>query len=151
MDLGLEDFVTLSTGEHMPCPQFLRRDEKDLKRAQRKLAAVAKGTPEQEHRRRIVARIHERIRHRRNHFCHQLAHQLVQRFDVLVVEDLAVNRMVHNHCLAKSMVDAAWSQFTAFLTYKAAYAGRQLVAMNPAYTSQDCSQCGCGLSDHCGL
>ena len=62
--------------------------------------------------------------------------------DVIAVEDLSVNQMVHNHCLAKSIQDAAWSQFTAFVAYKAAYAGRQYVAVNPAYTSQDCSQCG---------
>jgi putative transposase len=55
---------------------------------------------------------------------------------------LSVNQMVHNHCLAKSIVDAAWSQFAAHLTYKAAWAGKTLVPVNPAYTSQDCSQCG---------
>jgi len=49
--------------------------------------------------------------------------------------------MVHNHCLAKSIADAAWSMFSAFLSYKAANAGRQFIAVNPAYTSQDCSRC----------
>ena len=49
---------------------------------------------------------------------------LVNRFDFIAVEDLAVNHMVHNHCLAKSIADAAWSQFTTFVAYKAAYAGR---------------------------
>jgi putative transposase len=61
---------------------------------------------------------------------------------VIAIEDLSVNRMVHNHCLAKSIADAAWSQFAAHLTYKAVWAGTTLVAVNPAYTSQDCSQCG---------
>jgi putative transposase len=50
--------------------------------------------------------------------------------------------MVHNHCLAKSIHDAAWSQFTDLLSYKAAWAGRRYIAVNPAYTSQDCSHCG---------
>jgi len=50
--------------------------------------------------------------------------------------------MVHNHCLAKSISGAAWSMFAAFLSYKAASAGRRYVAVNPAYTSQDCSRCG---------
>ena len=63
-------------------------------------------------------------------------------FDLIAVEDLSVNRMVHNHCLAKSIHDAAWSQFADRLSYKAAWAGRRYVAVNPAYTSQDCSQCG---------
>lgn len=56
-------------------------------------------------------------------------------------EDLNVNRMVHNHCLSKSIRDAAWSQFFDQLSCKAEEAGRTLVKVNPAYTSQDCSRC----------
>jgi len=50
--------------------------------------------------------------------------------------------MTHNHCLAKSIADASWSAFFAQLTAKAEEAGRQFVKVNPAYTSQTCSQCG---------
>ena len=142
IDVGLLSFATLSTGESTPCPKFLRTDEKDLKRTQRKLSAATKGTPERRKRRKIVARVYERIANRRTNFAHQESCKIVNRFDVIAVEDLSVNQMVHNHCLAKSIQDAAWSQFTTFLAYKAAYAGKTLVAVNPAYTSQDCSQCG---------
>lgn len=142
IDVGLTSFYTLSTGEQTPCPKFLRTDEKDLKRTQRKLSATPKGTIERAKRRTIVARVHERIANRRNNFAHQESRRLVKRFAVIAVEDLSVHRMVHNHCLAKSIVDAAWSQFAAHLAYKAAYAGKTLVAVSPAYTSQDCSQCG---------
>ncbi len=142
IDVGLLSFAALSTGERTPCPKFLRTDEKDLKRTQRKLSAAIKGTPERRTRRKIVGRVHERITNRRTNFAHQESHRLVKRFDVIAVEDLSVNTMVHNHCLAKSIQDAAWSQFAMFLAYKAAYAGRQFVAVNPAYTSQDCSTCG---------
>ena len=61
---------------------------------------------------------------------------------MIAVEDVSVNRMVHNRCLAKSIHDVAWSQFASLLSYKAVWAGRKFVAVNPAYTSQDCSQCG---------
>jgi putative transposase len=61
IDVGLTSFFTLSTGERTPCPKFLRTDEKDLKRAQRKCEATPKGMPERAKRRKIVARIHERI------------------------------------------------------------------------------------------
>jgi len=142
IDVGLASFSTLSTGEKTPCPKFLRTDEKDLKRTQRKLSSAEKGTSERRKRRKIVARVHERIANRRSNFAHQESRKVVNRFDVIAVEDLSVNQMVHNHCLAKSIHDAAWSQFATHLTYKAAYAGRQYVAVNPAYTSQDCSGCG---------
>ena len=142
IDVGLLSFSTLSTGEQTACPKFFRRDEKDLKRTQRKLSAAEKGTPERAKRHHIVARVHERISNRRSNFCHQRSRDIVNRFDIIAVEDLTVNGMVHHHCLAKSIHDAAWSQFTASIAYKAAYAGRAYVAVNPAYTSQDCSQCG---------
>jgi putative transposase len=142
IDVGLTSFYTLSTGEQTPCPQCLRTDEKDVKRTQRKLSAAEQGTPERAKRRKIVARVHERIANRRNNFAHQESRRIVNRFDVIAVEDLSVNRMVHNHRLAKSIQDAAWAQFATFLSYKAAWAGRAFVAVNPAYTSQDCSRCG---------
>jgi len=50
--------------------------------------------------------------------------------------------MVHNHCLAKSIFDATWSGFFQLLAYKAGWGDRQFVAVNTAYTSQDCSNCG---------
>ena len=142
IDVGLLSFATLSTGESTPCPKFLRRDEKDLKRTQRQLSAATRGTPERRTRRAIVRRVHERIANRRTNFAHQESRKIVNRFEVIAVEDLAVHRMVHHHCLAQSIQDAAWSQFATFLVYKAAWAGRRFVAVNPAYTSQDCSKCG---------
>jgi putative transposase len=60
----------------------------------------------------------------------------------MAVEDLSVKGMLHNQCLAKSIHDAAWGQFADLLGYKAAGAGKTFVAVNPAYTSQDCSGCG---------
>ncbi len=74
---------------------------------------------------------------RRKDFAHQHSRRIVDGNQVIAVEDLSINAMVHNHCLAKSMSDAAWGQFTEYLTYKAANAGRQFVKINPAYTSQD--------------
>src|SRR3989442_697277 len=50
--------------------------------------------------------------------------------------------MTHNHCLAKSIADASWSEFFSKLSCKAEEAGRKYVAVNPCYTSQTCSRCG---------
>ena len=67
---------------------------------------------------------------------------MVNRNDLIAVEDLSVKRLMQNQGLAKSIADAAWSQFTALLSHKAAWAGRRYMAVNPAYASQDCSGCG---------
>ena len=142
IDVGLTNFTALSTGESIENPRFFRQEERALARAQRRLSKEAKGTAKRRKRKKVVARVHERIVNRRRDFAHQHSRRIVNRFQVIAVEDLSVNRMVHNHCLAKSIQDAAWSQFAACLSYKAANAGRSFVAVNPAYTTQDCSQCG---------
>lgn len=142
IDVGLHSFATLSTGEHIENPRFFRQEEKALAKAQRKLSKAEKGTLERKKRRKVVARIHERIAWKRQDFIHQHSRRIINRFGIIAVEDIHVNRMLHNHCLAKSISDAAWSGFFQLLAQKAAWAARQFVAVNPAYTSQTCSSCG---------
>jgi putative transposase len=142
IDVGLKTFATLSTGEEIANPRFFRKEEKALAQVQRKHSKLTKGTPERRKHRKAVARVHERVKFRRDNFTHQYSHAIVYRFGVICVEDLTVNRMMHNHCLAKSIADAAWSAFFSQLAAKAEEAGRKLIKVNPAYTSQICSQCG---------
>lgn len=142
IDVGLRSFATFSTGEQIENPRFFRQEERVLAKAQRKLSKAKKGTPEYKKRRKVVARIHERISWKRQDFIHQHSRKIVNRFGIIAVEDLNVNRMLHNHCLAKSISDAAWSGFFQLLAIKAEWAGRKFVAVNSAYTSQTCSACG---------
>ena len=142
IDVGLTTFATLSDGTHIDNPRFFRKEEKVLAKVQRTHSTLAKGTPERKKHRKAVARVHERVAFRRDNFTHQVSRALVDTYGVICVEDLHVNRMMHNHCLAKSMSDAAWSQFFERLSSKAEEAGRQFIKVNPAYTSQNCSRCG---------
>lgn len=142
IDVGLKTFATLSTTEEIDNPRFFRKEEKALARVQRKHSKLAKGTPERKKHRKVVARVHERVKFKRHDFTHQASRQIVDQFGVICVEDLNVNRMLHNHCLAKSISDAAWSAFFSQLSVKAEEAGRQFIKVNPAYTSQTCSGCG---------
>jgi putative transposase len=142
IDVGLKAFAALTVGDVIENPRYFRAEEHALAKAQRRLCTAEHGTPERAERRRVVARVHERIAWRRGDFAHQHSRRIVKAFDLIAVEDLAVNRMVHPHYLAKSIHDAAWTQFADLLSYKAAWAGRKYVAVNPAYTTQDCSGCG---------
>jgi putative transposase len=142
IDVGLHTFAMLSDGTPVENPRFFREEEKALAKTQRKMSKATIGTPERHKHRRVVARVHERIGFRRNNFSHQESRKIVNNFGFIAVEDLTVNRMVHNHCFAKSISDAAWSAFFSMLSYKAANAGRVLIKVNPAYTSQDCHRCG---------
>src|SRR5690242_13388335 len=115
IDVGLKTFATLSTGEEIANPRFFRAEEHALAKVQRAHSKLEKGTPERAKHQHAVARVHERIAWRRSDFAHQHSHRIVNTFDLIAVEDLSVNRMVHNHCLAKSIHDEAWSQFASLL------------------------------------
>jgi putative transposase len=122
--------ASLSTGKQIDNPRFFRTDEKELAKAQR------------QKKRKVAARVHERIKFRRNNFAHQLSRALVSMFGVIAFEDLSIKGMVKNHCLAKSISDAAWKQLVQFTLYKAENAGRKCVQVDPRNTSQRCSACG---------
>jgi putative transposase len=91
---------------------------------------------------RVVERIHERIANKRNDFANQVSRQLVNRFGVIVFEDLDIGNMLKNHCLAKSISDVAWNMLVKATESKAAYAGSKVVLVDPRQTSQMCSRCG---------
>jgi putative transposase len=141
IDVGLKTFATLSDGAEIENPRFFRKEEHQLARVQRKHSKLAKGTSERRKHRKVVARVHERIRFKRDNFTHQESRKMVNGSGTLAVEDLHVNRMTQNHCLAKSIHDASWSEFFGKVSCKAEEAGRLYIAVNPAYTSQDCSRC----------
>lgn len=141
IDVGLESFATLSTGEKIANPRFFRTDEKALAKAQCKLSKLEKGTPERRKAKKVVCRIHERIANRRHNFIHQETRKLVNTFGLIAVEKLNINGMLNNHCLAKSIADASWGQFINTLSNKAEEADREFIIVNPNGTSQFCSRC----------
>ncbi len=141
IDLGLKSFLTLDSGESVGNPRLLRKAEKRLRAAQKTLSRRVKGSGRRMKAKRIVARIYERVACKRRGFCHRISRDLVNRFDRIAYEDLNVGGMARGH-FAKSILDAAWGAFVVLLTVKAAYAGRQLVKVNPRGTSQECPDCG---------
>jgi putative transposase len=142
VDVGLSFFITTSDGEKVSNPRFFREEERALAKAQRRLSKTEKDISGRANERKVVAKVHERIRNRRHDFAHRESRKLVNRYGFIAVENLSIKRMNKNHCLAKSIMDAAWGEFTEKLAYKAEWAGRRFVRVNPAYTSQDCSSCG---------
>lgn len=142
IDVGLESFATLSNGEKIPNPRFFREEEKELARVQRKLSKAPKGTPERKNAVKVVELVHERIADRRNDFANKVSRQLVNRFGVIVFEDLDIKNMLQNHNLAKSISDVAWGMLVKSIEGKAAYAGSKVVLVDPRQTSQMCSRCG---------
>jgi putative transposase len=142
IDLGLEAFATLSDGTRIFSPGWYRQAERALKMAHRRVSRRKKGSNRRRKAVTLLARAHLKVKRQRADFHHKVALQLVQQNDAIYHEDMQTANMVRNHHLAKSISDAGWSAFLSVLAFKAVYAGKQVAAVPPAYTSQQCSGCG---------
>jgi putative transposase len=144
IDLGLESFAMLSNAKRIFNPRCYRKAERRLKTAQRRVSRRKKGSKRRREAVTLLAKAHLKVKRQRADFHHKEALKLVRANDTIYHEDLQTANMLKNHYLAKSISDAGWSQFLRILAAKAAYAGRRVVAVPPAYTSQRCSGRGCG-------
>jgi putative transposase len=144
VDVGIESFATLSDDEAAPIenPQYFRAAEGDLKKANRRVSRRVKGGKGRKKAVRMLAKKHLKVKRQRLDFHFKEARKLVDEYQSIKVEDLNIQGMVRNHHLAKSISDAGWGQFITILIFKAEEAGRVVIKVNPAYTSQDCSRCG---------
>ena len=144
VDVGLASFATFSNEQKIENPRFYRRDEADVKRVQQKKDAAknAQDWSENTKQKGILARIHERIANRRADFAHKQSRALVNRYQVIVFEELAPQEMGKSRGMRKSIMDVAWNQFISMTIGKAEEAGRTVILVNPRNTSKMCSQCG---------
>jgi len=142
IDVGLKSLLTMSNGEQIEPPEFLRESQDKLKQEQKRLSRKKLRSQNRNNQRIIVARVHRTIRNQRKDFAHKTSRKLVDTYDHIVFEDLQIKNMVQNHHLAKSISDAGWSQLIGFTKTKAECAGKVVELVNPKYTSQNCSGCG---------
>lgn len=162
IDLGVKDFLTLSTGEKIDYPDRLLRLEADVKREQRKLSRRTKGSNNYRKQKAIVAKAYAKLRHYRDNFQHQLSHKLIEENQFIGMETLMVRNMtrksrkkldadgkvMHNgqfckRAMNRSILRNGWSSFVNKLSYKAEWYGRTLIRVDRFYPSSKlCHDCG---------
>jgi putative transposase len=142
IDVGLNHFYTDSDGETVPNPRYLRKSEKALKRLQKRVSRKKKGSGNRKKAINKLGRKYLKVTRQRKDFAIKTALGAVKYNDFVAYEELQVKNMVKNHKLAKSISDAAWSQFAQWLEYFGKVYGKTIIAVPPQYTSQECSNCG---------
>ncbi|MFK0732830.1 MAG: RNA-guided endonuclease InsQ/TnpB family protein [Gloeotrichia echinulata GP01] len=142
LDVGLKEFYTDSNGYSEPNPRFYRTGEKRLKFYQLRVSRKKKASANRKKAINKLGRVHLKISRQREEHAKRVARCVIQSNDLVAYENLRIQNLLKNHCLAKSINDAGWYQFRKWLEYFGGKFGRITVAVNPAYTSQECSNCG---------
>lgn len=130
IDLGLKDFATLSNGEKVEAPRYYRAIQTRLAVAQRA------------RKRRQVTNLHAKVANARKDFLHKVSHRIVGQFDYIAVGNVSAAGLAKTR-LAKSVLDASWSNFRRMLAYKSIASGKTFAEVSERFTTQICHACGC--------
>jgi putative transposase len=152
LDVRVASFATLDDGTEIGNPRFYTKARRKLRLAQRRLARRQKGSKNREKARQLLEKAHLKVTRQRSHFHHTTARELVQHYDTIYREDLAIRTLLElrdeelpldvRRARNQGMHDSGWGTFFDILDAKAEETGRQIVAVNPAYTTRACSECG---------
>ncbi|MBE9247427.1 transposase, partial [Microcystis aeruginosa LEGE 00239] len=146
LDMGLKYLYADSNGNTVEPPKYYRKAEKRLNKLnRRKSKKFNRGQKQSNNYKKAsqkYAKGHLKVSRQREEFAKKLALRLIQSNDLIAYEDLKVKNLVRNRKLAKSINDAGWSQLRKWIEYFGIKYGRLTIAVNPAYTSQECLNCG---------
>ena len=143
LDFSMHELYKDSNGNEPAYPRYYRQAEKRLKREQRKLSKMQKGSKNRDKQRIKVAKLHEKVANQRKDFLHKQSRQITNAYDCVCVEDLDMKAMSQSLNFGKSVSDNGWGMFVTFLKYKLEEQGKKLVKVDKFFaSSQTCSICG---------
>jgi putative transposase len=159
VDWGVENFLTLSTGETIANPRFGKNEAGRLKQRERRLSRKKRGSRNYYKALRVVAKSRNRVTCRRRDFLHKTSAALVGRASLIATEMLQIRnitasargarekpgvRVRQKAGLNRSILDTAPAMFLSMVRYKAEEAGVEFVEVptREVKPSQRCPGCG---------
>lgn len=128
IDLGLKDLATTSDGQKFKANRYYRKHERLL------------GLAQKDGKKKRVKSLHAKITNSRKDTNHKISHELTRDNNVIVVGNVSSSKLVKTN-MAKSVLDAGWSQLKNFLGYKAIRRQGKVIEVSEYLTSQVCSTC----------
>jgi IS605 OrfB family transposase len=128
IDLGLKTLATCSDGEVIAMPAYARRMAERIGNAQRA------------RKKRLARTRHARVRNQRRDYLHKASAKIAKRNRLIVVGDASPSKLARTR-MAKSVLDAGWSDFRSMLAYKAVRHGGAMLEVPEANTTRTCSAC----------
>jgi putative transposase len=141
IDMGILTYAHDSDGHAFEGPDLSDERER-LEREQRKLSRKEHGSANYRKQQRIVARRHTDLKRKRRDFLHKLSAYYAREYDLVAVEDLDAKGLMELPSNSRNRAGAAWGTFLQMLEYKCEREGTHFVAVDPAGTTKECSDCG---------
>ena len=162
LDMGAVAIFTDDLGRQSEAKRYAKIQKKRLNRLQRQASRQKDGSNNQRKTYAKLARVHEKIARQRKGRNAQLAHKLTSEYQTVILEDLKPKNMTaaakpkeredgkgykqngkkRKSGLNEVLLDNAIGQLRTFIENKANERGREVIRVNPKYTSQTCFNCG---------
>lgn len=150
IDLGIDAYAIDSDGNKFENPKFIDKTLDKIKRVQKNLSRKVKGSNNWSKTKLKLIKVYDKLNNQKNDFLHKLSRYYVNNYDKIILEDLNIRSMIKNRkckTLNRHILDSSWRKFVNLLLYKAEGAGREIIFVNPSYTSKKCSNCGHVVKD----
>lgn len=153
IDLGMKDYIcSYSDGTKEPNPTFFKFMQIKIDKLQKELDRKNVGGANWEKSRIKLAKAYEKLTNQKMDYLQKLTSKIVENYDVICVEDLAVQDMImhiditskdERAMIRNGMYSCSWGTFLRLLEYKAKWYGKELYKVDRFFpSSQLCSVCG---------
>lgn len=140
VDVGISYLAVTSGGKYFENPAPLKKARKHLRQADRRFSSHKIGSKRRDKSRVLLGKKHAHIANVRRQYHIDIANWLVSRYDTIYIEKLNILALGRS-MLSREVKDASWGKLFQWISRIAENAGREVIAVEPAGTSQRCSGC----------
>lgn len=143
LDYSLSHLYVDNEGVNPGYPKYYKQTMDKLANEQRILSKKIKGSNHYNKQKLKIQKLHKKISNQRKDFLHKASRELVNKYDILCIENLDLKGMSKTKHFSKSIFDTSYHTFTTFLQYKSKDEGKTFIKINKYYpSSKTCSLCG---------